>query len=39
MTCLNENREEANAKQQQKNLLANIPLFDGKDKKACPHVG
>ena len=34
-TCLNENREEAKGIQQQKNLLANIPLFDGKDKKAC----
>ena len=27
--------EEAKLKQQQKNLLANIPTFDGKDKKAC----
>ena len=34
-TCLNENKEEARGLQQQKNLLANIPLFDGKDKKAC----
>ena len=34
-TCLNENKEEARGLQQRKNLLANIPLFDGKDKKAC----
>ena len=34
-TCLNENREEAKGIQQQKNLLANVPLFDGKDKKVC----
>ena len=34
-TILRENNEEAKLKQQQKNLLANIPTFDGKDKKAC----
>ena len=34
-TSLNENREETKGIQQQKNLLANVPLFDGKDKKAC----
>ena len=34
-TILHENNEEAKLKQQQKNLLANIPTFDGKDKKAC----
>ena len=34
-TCLNENKEEARGLQQRKNLLANIPLFEGKDKKAC----
>ena len=34
-TCLNENSEKAKGIQQQKNLLANVPLFDGKDKKAC----
>ena len=34
-TCLNENKEKARGLQQQKNLLANIPLFDRKDKKAC----
>ena len=34
-TILCENNEEAKLKQQQKNLLANIPTFDGKDKKAC----
>ena len=28
-------REEAKGLQHQKNLLANVPLFDGKDKKAC----
>ena len=34
-TCLNENKKEARGLQQQKNLLANIPHSDGKDKKAC----
>ena len=34
-TILRENNEEAKLKQQQKNLMANIPTFDGKDKKAC----
>ena len=34
-TILRENNEEAKLKQQQKNLLANIPTFDRKDKKAC----
>ena len=34
-TILPENNEEAKLKQQQKNLMANIPTFDGKDKKAC----
>ena len=34
-TILCENNEEAKLKQQQKNLMANIPTFDGKDKKAC----
>ena len=34
-TILCENNEEAKLKQQQKNLLANIPTFNGKDKKAC----
>ena len=34
-TILCENKEEAKLKQQQKNLMANIPTFDGKDKKAC----
>ena len=34
-TILHENNEEAKLKQQQKNLLANIPTFDGKDKRAC----
>ena len=34
-TILRENNEEAKLKQQQKNLLSNIPTFDGKDKKAC----
>ena len=29
------NNEEAKLKQQQKNLMAIIPTFDGKDKKAC----
>ena len=38
-TILRENSEEAKLKQQQKELMANIPIFDGKDKKACPHVG
>ena len=33
-TILHENNEEAKLKQQQKNLMANIPTFDGKDKKA-----
>ena len=34
-TILCENNEEAKLKQQQKNLMANIPPFDRKDKKAC----
>ena len=34
-TILRENSEEAKLKQQQKDLMANIPTFDGKDKKAC----
>ena len=34
-TILCKNNEEAKLKQQQKNLMANIPTFDGKDKKAC----
>ena len=34
-TILRENNEEVKLKQQQKNLMANIPTFDGKDKKAC----
>ena len=34
-TILRENNEEAKLKQQQKNLMSNIPTFDGKDKKAC----
>ena len=34
-TILRENNEEAKLKQQQKNLMANIPTFDRKDKKAC----
>ena len=34
-TCLNENKEEARGLRQRKDLLANISLFDGKDKKAC----
>ena len=34
-TILRENNEEAKLKQQQKNLMANIPTFNGKDKKAC----
>ena len=34
-TILRENNEETKLKQQQKNLLANIPTFNGKDKKAC----
>ena len=34
-TILHENNEEAKLKQQQKNLMANIPTFEGKDKKAC----
>ena len=34
-TILHKNNEEAKLKQQQKNLMANIPIFDGKDKKAC----
>ena len=34
-TILRENSEEAKLKQQQKNLMANIPTFNGKDKKAC----
>ena len=34
-TILCENSEEAKLKQQQKNLMANIPTFDRKDKKAC----
>ena len=34
-TILQENNEEAKLKQQQKNLMANVPTFDGKDKKAC----
>ena len=34
-TILRENNEEAKLKQQKKNLMANIPTFDGKDKKAC----
>ena len=34
-TILRKNNEEAKLKQQQKNLMANIPTFNGKDKKAC----
>ena len=34
-TILCKNNEEATLKQQQKNLMANIPTFNGKDKKAC----
>ena len=34
-TILCENNKETKLKQQQKNLMANIPTFDGKDKKAC----
>ena len=34
-TILHENNEEAKLKQQQKNFMAYIPTFDGKDKKAC----
>ena len=34
-TILCKNNEEANLKQQQKNLMANIPTFDRKDKKVC----
>ena len=34
-TILCKNNEEAKLKQQQKNLMANIPTFDRKDKKAC----
>ena len=34
-TILRENNEEAKLNQQQKNLMANIPTFDRKDKKAC----
>ena len=34
-TILRENNEEAKLKQQQKNLMASIPTFDGKDKKSC----
>ena len=34
-TILCKNSEEAKLKQQQKNLMANIPTFDRKDKKAC----
>ena len=38
-TILHKNNEEAKLKQQQKNLMANIPTFNGKDKKSMPHVG
>ena len=34
-TILRKNNEEAKLKQQQKNLMVNIPTFDGKDKKAA----
>ena len=34
-TILCENNEEAKLKQQQNNLMANIPTFDRKDKKGC----
>ena len=38
-TILRENNEEAKLNQQQKNLMANIPTFDGKEQESMPHVG
>ena len=35
MTFLDENRQQAKLLEYRKELLANIPIFDGKDKKAC----
>ena len=35
MTFLNETRQQAKLLEYRKELLANIPIFDGKDKKAC----
>ena len=35
MTFLDESRQQAKLLEYRKELLANIPIFDGKDKKAC----
>ena len=35
VTHLNENRAQSHLSEHQKDLLANIPVFDGKDRKAC----
>ena len=35
ITFLDENRQQAKLLEYRKELLANIPIFDGKDKKAC----
>ena len=35
VTHLNENRAQNHLSEHRKDLLANIPVFDGKDKKAC----
>ena len=35
VTHLNENRAQNHLSEHQKELLANIPIFDGKDRKAC----
>ena len=35
MTFLDESREQAKLLEYRKELLANIPIFDGKDKKSC----
>ena len=35
MTFLDETRQQAKLLEYRKELLANIPIFDGKDKKAC----
>ena len=35
VTHLNENRAQSHLSEHRKDLLANIPIFDGKDRKAC----